>query len=220
MQNYPNTPVQWPEYLYHYNNEYAAFGILATGLIYKSSFDVVHGEGVYLTDLPPSVGKEAILLNNYGRTKTSHGVEKDRANWCFKFKTSELVGACFKNVRGRIIWKYPENIDLYNHWFASGKTEEEESAFEVHVPKWQDCVVSQNFAPQSPYCSQSHSFFTTPIVPQCCTAGSVSHNLQTCNFSSAASYQPMCCEQYGSHQYQGNVIIVHVFSRFIMNLVK
>ena len=132
-------------------------------------------------------------------------VLKKTANWCFKFKTSELVGACFKNVRGRIIWKYPENIDLYNHWFASGKTEEEESAFEVHVPKWQDCVVSQNFAPQSPYCSQSRSFFTTPIVPKCCTAGSVSHNLQTCNFSSAASYQPMCCEQYGSHQYQGNV---------------
>ena len=85
-----------------------------------------------MTDLPPRLGKEAILLNNYGRTTTGQGQEKDRADWCFKFRTFELFGACFKEIKGRIIWKYQDNIPIYNHWFASGKTKEQESSYKVH----------------------------------------------------------------------------------------
>ena len=117
--------------MYHYTNEQGAIGILYSGYIYESNY-AIHGEGVYLTDLPPCEGKETILLNNYGRTTIGQGLEKDRADWCFKFLTFELFEACYKNVKCRIIWKYPDNIPIYNHWFASGRTEENELSYKVH----------------------------------------------------------------------------------------
>ena len=154
--------------MYHYTNRDGANGILRTGLIYKSKFYCLLGEGVYFTDLPPSKGKQAILLNNYGKTTNGQGVEKDRANFCFKFKTVELFGAYVKNVKGRVIWRYPENIDLYEHWYAYGKTEDPEKNYIVHHNSWDgDEDLSPSSSNLLSYFEQqnNNSSHPTPPIP-------------------------------------------------------
>ena len=55
---------------YHYTTPQSAQEILRTGMIKKSttkakSRDAVYGEGVYLTQIPPTTQRYLIALNNY-----------------------------------------------------------------------------------------------------------------------------------------------------------
>ena len=125
----------WPEFLYHYTNKAGADGILRTGWLMKSEsqeWDARLGEGVYLTHLRPREGKSAILLNNYGKTTNGQGIDKDKADWCFKFKTCQLYGVYDRDLNGRIVWRYPGSIFMRDFWYSFGKTEDDESCFIVH----------------------------------------------------------------------------------------
>ena len=60
---------------YHYTTPESAAAILRTGVIKKSTkkvrrFDARHGDGVYLTQIPPTTPKYWIAFNNYdGRSE-------------------------------------------------------------------------------------------------------------------------------------------------------
>lgn len=126
----------WPEHLYHYTNKAGADGILRSGWLMKSEqfnvWDAKLGDGVYLTHLRPETGKGFILLNNYGKTTTAQGLDKDKADWCFKFRTDQLNGVYCKQLSGRIVWRYPNSIYIPGVWYKFGKTEDEESTYIVH----------------------------------------------------------------------------------------
>ena len=56
------------EYFYHYTNSSSAKAIFLSGKILPScraNGDAVHGDGVYLTTLDPSLGKETVGKNNW-----------------------------------------------------------------------------------------------------------------------------------------------------------
>jgi len=63
------------EVYYHYTNPQSALSITRTGVIRKSTkkarrLDARHGDGVYLTRVPPTTPKYWIAFNNYdGRSE-------------------------------------------------------------------------------------------------------------------------------------------------------
>ena len=56
------------EYFYHYTTKRGSTEIFLTGRILPSKAgngDAAHGEGVYLTTVDPSLGRETVLNNNW-----------------------------------------------------------------------------------------------------------------------------------------------------------
>lgn len=87
-------------------------GILETGVIRLSKQEkTLFGEGVYLSELMPKVGEEAILFNNYGQYRKWYTNEK--ADCYFMFERCELEGVYSRTLKdGRVIWRYP-NRNIY-----------------------------------------------------------------------------------------------------------
>ena len=111
------------QYLYHYTNQVGLDDIFKTRFIRSSKKnDTLFGEGVYLSDLSPSSGEEAILFNNYGKYRKRN--TNDKAICYFKFKRNQLKGAYCRTLKdGRIIWRYPKNsICIDTIWFDYGYT--------------------------------------------------------------------------------------------------
>ena len=71
-----------------------------------------------MTELGPEHGKEKILKNNYGIN-----IQKGKADYYFKFLTSQLPGAQRNIVDKRIVWRIPQGIDLNSIPYATGHSE-------------------------------------------------------------------------------------------------
>lgn len=83
-----------------------------------------------------------------------------------------------KNVKGRVIWRYPENIYLYEHQYAYGKTKDPEKNYKVHHNSWDgDEVASQS---SSNLCSD----FKQKNKPSCSTP-QISFSIPKCKGSKA-----------------------------------
>jgi len=73
--------------------------------------DAVLGEGVYLTDLSTSTDDDVLLANNYGRMTPSI---KSKIEVCFRIPAADLPGLRRKRLGSRVIYLYPDDINLEN----------------------------------------------------------------------------------------------------------
>lgn len=109
------------EVYYHYTNPDSAIQIIKRGVIHKSSKkskrrDARYGDGVYLTQMPPTTPKFEIAFNNYdGQNEAAllRMISKGRVNAYIKLRLNPAeVVECEDEVYGRDIYLYPDR-DLH-----------------------------------------------------------------------------------------------------------
>ncbi len=97
---------------YHYTDRSGMKGILASGKINSSldtKKDAVKGEGVYLTEMPPSTPSEKLLQNNYDNGT----INPQKVDSYVKFDKSKLDGAKhYKGDRDVIVVEGSSGLDL------------------------------------------------------------------------------------------------------------
>lgn len=96
-----------------------------------TTHDALMGEGVYLTDLPPSTPNNILLKNNYGQASSRN---KERVEVCFRFRSSDIMGYSRRRFGDRVIYLYPAEIDLTKTSCTVSKRESDSDSWEDWIP--------------------------------------------------------------------------------------
>lgn len=123
-----------PEFLYHYTSQENLKKILEEGKIKKSEHPkaYVHGPGVYLTALPPEIGRYRIWWNNWGGPSQFSTIflspsEANRKTECFiKLRRDRIHVEVILQSTGRDAWIHREDIALdgIDTWYTVGFVDE------------------------------------------------------------------------------------------------
>ncbi|GAB6032677.1 hypothetical protein CHUAL_011553 [Chamberlinius hualienensis] len=127
-------------YLFHYTNPTGRRKIVKDKMIRATPVDSQfswYGEGVYLTSLSPSEGRQKILYNNYHKKSTKDKKLLAKTSVYFKFNIKHLIGVVKCNDRfGRDIYLYPHTINLTVIEYSTGESDNyRKEICQIKVPK-------------------------------------------------------------------------------------